>query len=160
MYIIAGLMFLVMGLIFVGVALLLGGSVASAGLASVTGIFLVVGGLMAVIGVVIIVGGRITTQKQKDKAMLIYQTGVDAEAIVTFVDRNYRVLVNNRPIYSIVEFKFRDTSGVEHVARKETVQSELVIRNQVEVGSTVNIKYLLEDPSQNILMLADPSATT
>jgi hypothetical protein len=160
MYIIAGLMFLVMGLIFVGVALLLGGSVASAGLASVTGVFLIVGGLMAVIGLVIIVAGRITTQKQKDKAMLIYQTGVDAEAMVTFVDRNYRILVNNQPIYSIVEFKFRDTSGVEHVVRKETVQSELVIRNQVEVGSTVNIKYLLEDPSQNILMLADPSATT
>lgn len=168
MTVLIGIFFLVMGLIFVGVAavvaIALGGGLSLASLFAaetvVAGIFFIVGGLMAVIGLVLIVTGRAATQRQKAKAMLIYQTGLAAEATVTFVDRNYRVLVNNRPIYSIVEFKFRDASGVEHVERKDTVQSELVIRNQIEVGGTVNIKYLPEDPSQNILMLADPSATT
>jgi hypothetical protein len=168
MTVLIGIFLLVMGLFFVGMAVLLAvvmdGGLALANLftagAGASGIFIIVGGLMAVVGLVLTVTGRAAAQRQKAKAMLIYQTGVAAEATVTFVDRNYRILVNNRPIYSIVEFKFRDTSGVEHVERKDTVDSELVIRNQIEVGSTVNIKYLAEDPSQNILMLADPSATT
>jgi hypothetical protein len=168
MTVLVGGILLVIGLSFVGMAVLMaviiGGSLSMASLmapgAGISVIFIIVGGLMAVIGLVLIVTGRATARKQKAKAMLIYQTGVAAEATVTFVDRNYRILVNNRPVYSIVEFKFRDTSGVEHVERKETVQSDLVIRNQIEVGSIVNIKFLAEDPSQNILMLADPSATT
>ncbi len=168
MAVLVGGILLVIGLVFVGAAVLMvviiGGNLSMASLmapgAGICVIFIIVGVLMAVIGLVLIVTGRATARKLKAKVMLIYQTGVATEATVTFVDRNYRILVNDRPIYSIVEFKFRDTSGVEYVERKETVQADLVIRNQIEVGSTVNIKYLAEDPSQNVLMLVDPSATT
>lgn len=160
MSVIIGIFFMAMGIFFVVLAQVLPGLAPGDETAVVSLIFTIVGGAMAVVGLVILVAGRATAKKQEAKAMLIYETGVAAEAMVTFVDRNYRILVNNQPIYSIVEFKFRDTSGVEHVVRKETVNSELVIRNQVEVGNTVNIKYLAEDPSQNILMLGDPSATT
>jgi len=150
---IIGIFFMAMGIFFVVLAQVLPGLAPGDETALVSLIFTIVGGVMAVLGLVILVVGRAAGKKREAKAKLIYETGVAAEATVTFVDRNYRVLVNNNPIYSIVEYKFNDTSGVEHVFRKDTVQSELVIRNQVEVGSTVNIKYLAEDPSQNILML-------
>jgi hypothetical protein len=68
------------------------------------------------------------------------------------------LLVNNKPIYSIVEFKFRDSAGVERVGRKNDVGSDLVIRLKIEVGSKVQVKYLNENPNQNILMLPNPGA--
>ena len=101
-----------------------------------------------------------STRRKKSKAALISATGVLAEATVTFVDRNYRILVNEQPVYSIVEYKFLDTSGTERVFRAETVDAETVIRNQIQVGSTLNVKYLADDPSENILMLENPGATT
>jgi hypothetical protein len=38
------------------------------------------------------------------------------------------------------------------------VSSDLVIRLKLEVGSKVQIKYLNENPNQNILMLPNPGA--
>ncbi len=66
------------------------------------------------------------------------------------------MLVNEKPIYSIVEFTFRDSSGMEQTGRKEDVDSDLVIRNRIEVGGEVSIKYLPENPKENILILTDP----
>jgi hypothetical protein len=150
----------VIGLFLIGVAQLLGGPGASASDQAAAPLLTIIGGGVAVLGLIIFVVGLVTGRKARAIGKRILESGVAAEAMVTFVDRNYNILVNERPIYSIVEFKFQDMSGAEHVFQHTTVNAELVIRNQVEVGSTVNIKYLPEDPSQNILMLENPSATT
>lgn len=125
---------------------------------SVYMIFGVVGLIIMVIGAVILVRGLSTAKKKKALAMLIYERGVPTEGTVTFVDKNYSILVNQKPIYFIVEFKFKDGSGREHVVRKSDVESDLVIRLKIEVGSKVQVKYLNEDPQKNILMLPDPQA--
>jgi len=114
------------------------------------------GFIILLIGVIMVVRGLAKAKKLKAKAMLIFERGVPAEGTVTFVDKNYSMLINQKPIYSIVEFKFRDGSGVERVSRKNDVNSDLVIRLKIEVGSKVQVKYLNEDPSQNILLLPDP----
>lgn len=108
------------------------------------------GALLAIGGVVGMVrGSRETKRKQ-----LIMQTGVDGEGTVTFVDKNYALLVNKTPIYSIVEYTYRDGAGKEHTRRITNASSEVVIRKQIQVGGKVPIKYLPQDPSQSVLVLA------
>ncbi len=121
-------------------------------------IFAGVGGLILVIGLILFLSSFIRLKKKKALAMLIYEQGVPAEGTITFVDKNYSFLVNQKPIYSIVEFKFKDLSGQEQVARKTDVESDLVIRLKLEVGGKVQVKYLAADPKKNILMLPDPKA--
>lgn len=151
---------LFIGLLLAGIALLLSGEAASVSDQAAAPLLGLIGGGVAVLGLIVMVAGWVMARRQRATDKLIAEKGVVTEAVVTFVDRNYKILVREKPIYSIVEFKFRDVSGVEHVMQHTTVDSELVIRNQIEVGSTVNIKYLPEDPSQNVLMLEDPRATT
>jgi hypothetical protein len=161
---IGGFLF-VFGLIFFlvggGIALvsgLLAGKM-PAGVASIN--LFVFGGLgliFMIIGAVLFFRGRAQAKKNKALAERIFTMGVPAEATITFIDKNYGLLVNNKPIYSIVEFKFRDGSGTERVGRKNNVDSDLVIRLKLEVGSKVQIKYMNEDPDQNILLLKDPTA--
>lgn len=114
--------------------------------------------IFMIIGAILFFRGRALAKKNKVLAEKIFAMGVPAEATVSFVDKNYGLLVNNKPIYSIVEFKFRDGSGGERVGRKNNVSSDLVIRLKLEVGAKVQIKYLNEDPDQNILILKDPTA--
>jgi len=119
-------------------------------------IFGVAGLIIAVVGLVILLRSRAFVKTQKALAMKIYELGVAAEGTVTFVDKNYSLLVNQKPIYSIVEFKFEDRFGKEHISRKPNVESDLVIRLKLEVGSKVQLKYMNDNPDQNILMLPDP----
>jgi hypothetical protein len=117
-----------------------------------------VGFLFMVVGAILFLTGLARGKKRKALALKIFEVGVPAQATVTFVDKNYGLLVNNKPIYSIVEFKFRDSAGVERVGRKNDVSSDLVIRLKIEVGSKVQVKYMNENPNQNILMLPNPGA--
>jgi len=121
-------------------------------------IFGVVGLIIAVVGLTIFLRSRASAKAQKALAMKIFELGVATEGTVSFVDKNYSLLVNQKPIYSIVEFKFQDKFGKEHVSRKDNVESDLVIRLKLEVGSKVQVKYMNDDPQQNILMLPDPQA--
>lgn len=73
--------------------------------------------------------------------------------VITFVDRNFAILVNQAPIYSIVEYTYRDSIGYEHTRRIDNAPSEVIIRAQVRVGSTIPIKYAPEDPSMIIMVL-------
>jgi hypothetical protein len=110
--------------------------------------------------ILLIIGLRALKKKRKAKTAILdaLQHGVDAKARVTFVDKNYTITMNERPLFSIVEFEFSDDYGHVFTGRKDQVDSDLVIRNKVEVGSEVDIKYLPEDPSINALLLPDPRA--
>jgi len=77
--------------------------------------------IFMIIGAVMFIGGRAKAKKNKALAEKIFAMGVATEGTITFVDKNYSLLVNNKPIYSIVEFKFRDGSGTERVGRKNNV---------------------------------------
>lgn len=113
------------------------------------GIFGCIGGLMTLFGLL----GLVRGSKQAKLADHIAQIGTETEANVTFVDRNYRMLVNNRPIYSIVEYTYQDGMGNEFVNRVETVSTDTVIRNNIEVGSKIKIKYLPEDPGKSVALI-------
>jgi hypothetical protein len=119
-------------------------------------VFGAIGVLFTVAGGVVLVIGTIGARRAKAKISQIDMQGTPAKGKVTFVDRNYTVRYGGRAIYSIVEFTFRDSSGMEHAGRKDNVDSDLVIRDQIAVGSEVDLKYLPENPDENILMMHDP----
>lgn len=121
-------------------------------------LFGVVSLLEIVIGIVLLVVGRSKKKVKEELALQIYNQGLPAKARVTFVDKDYSFLVNEKPIYSVVEFVFTDHMGRQHTARKQQVESDLVIRSSITVGSEVDIKYMSADPNKNVLMIKDPSA--
>jgi hypothetical protein len=114
------------------------------------------GGVFAGIGAIMTLGGLIGVVRGAKRSRLaghIAQTGVETDATVTFVDKNYSMLVNNRPVYSIVEYTYQDELGNEYANRVENVNTDTVIRNKVEVGSKIRIKYLPAEPGQSVMIL-------
>lgn len=103
----------------------------------------------AVVGVIQAIKGS----KQKKRNQYILYNGVETQGLVTFVDKNYSVLVNKTPIYSIVEYTYEDKNGYQHKRRINNLSSELVIRSQIQVGSTVTVKYLAENPPESVMVL-------
>lgn len=79
--------------------------------------------------------------------------GVKAKAHVTYVDRNYSILINNRPIYSILEYVYKDRMGNQQTKRLENVPTDVIIRNQIEVGTEVDIIYHEERTDESAWIL-------
>ena len=115
----------------------------------ISAVFGCTGALMTLFGVL----GLIRGSKKAKQDNLIAQTGIEREATVTFVDKNYNLLVNNRPIYSIVEYKYQDDFGNEYTNRVENANTNDVIRNKIEVGSMIRIKYLPQDPAKSVMIV-------
>lgn len=161
MAILAGIIFLLFGLGWTGMMLIfLVAGIAFTPETSIpwylTALWFLPGGASLLVGALLLVIGLFKRKKKKEAAEELAKFGIDAKARVTFVDKNYYILVNQTPIYSIVEFEFRDGRGNVIIGRKDKVESDLVIRNKIEVGSEVDIKYMPGDPSINGLLLADP----
>ena len=115
-----------------------------------------VSGLLTLLGVIFtLVGlkGLIRGSKTSKVNAQIVQNGIETDATVTFADKNYSLLVNHKPIYSIVEYKYKDNSGSEHVRRIDNVPSDLVIRNNIVVGANIKVKYLQEDPKRSVMLM-------
>jgi hypothetical protein len=120
------------------------------------------GAITLPLGIILLIIGLVgLKKKRKAKTAMLeaLEHGVDVKGRVTFVDKNYAITMNERPLYSIVEFEFSDDYGHVFTGRKDKVDSELVIRNKIEVGSEVDIRYVPEDPSINALLLRDPRET-
>ena len=115
----------------------------------VLGILGGLGSLLTLAGFISMLRG--SQKKQKDNRILT--NGVDADATVNFVDKNFSFLVNHTPIYSIVEYSYTDHNGNPHTRRVTNVTSELVIRKQVVVGSKIKIKYSAENPAESVMFL-------
>ncbi|NPV01783.1 MAG: hypothetical protein HPY53_10425 [Brevinematales bacterium] len=114
-------------------------------------------GLLGVLGLIFLILGISGMGKDAGRVKMmkyILQTGADAEGTVTFVDKNFRILINHLPIYSIVEYKFTDMNGQEYVKRSDNVSSEMVVRSGIAVGKKVKVKYLQTDPSQSVMFFA------
>lgn len=115
-----------------------------------------VSGFMGGLGLLFIVGAMRShsrVKKQQAQNMHILQTGIQTEAKVLFVDKNYSFLVNKKPIYSIVEYTYQDQTGQQHTRRVETIPSDMVIRTQIQVGSMIPIKYATENYGQSVMLL-------
>jgi hypothetical protein len=63
--------------------------------------------------------------------------------------------VNQTPIYSIVEYTYEDKYGKRHTRRIDRVDSKMVVRKQIQVGTRIPVKYAKEDPSKSVMVL-DP----
>jgi hypothetical protein len=119
------------------------------------------------VGLFLFITGKISDRKlgilmaqKAQKAEDIANNGIPARGRVTFVDKNYSLLLNEKPIYSIVEFTYEDHLGRPHIGRKENVDSDLVIRAQIAVGSEVDIKYMAANPDENALLIREPGMET
>ena len=109
-------------------------------------------GLLGLLFLILGLRGRSRAAKAAKLNSFIIQTGADANGTITFVDKNYYITINNKPIYSIVEYTFKDGSGKDHTRRVDTVPSDWVIRNRIEVGGALKVKYLREDPDMNVML--------
>jgi len=115
-----------------------------------------IGGLLVGIGAIMTLSGLMGIVRGTKRSKLdshIAQTGAETEAAVTFVDKNYSLLVNNRPVHSIVEYSYQDELGNEYTNRIENVSTDYVIRNNIEVGSKIRVKYLPTEPGQSVITL-------
>ena len=113
-------------------------------------------GLLSGLGLIFLIAGfvgmgKAGNQNKMMKAALQY--GTETEGTITFVDKNYTLLVNKNPIYSIVEYKYLDMNGTEHVRRIDNFNSEFVIRHNIQVGNKIKVKYLPNDPSQSVMLI-------
>lgn len=155
------IIFLIMGLIFIGTGVFVYFVIGTA-FADMPSMFgemqtllqYGMGGLFAGIGAILTLSGLIGAIRGAKRSKLdshIAQTGVERGATVTFVDRNYALLVNNRPVYSIVEYSYQDELGNEYANRIENISTDYVIRNKVEVGKRIRIKYLPAEPAQSVI---------
>jgi len=114
-----------------------------------------VSGLLGGLGALFTLSGLIgfgRSARQRARASQLMASGVDAEGTVTFVDKNFTILVNHTPIYSIVEYTYRDSQGREHTRRVNNLNSEMVIRKQIQVGTKIAVKYAREDPGESIMV--------
>jgi len=158
-----GIIFLIVGMVFIGAGVfagsMMGGAMESAPEAAqetmqiaqsiFTYSFAGVGALMSFFGVISLIrGGRSSKMTQK-----VLQEGTEGQGVITFVDRNYRVKINNNPIYSIVEYTYTDGMGNQYVNRIDNANTEFVIRAGWQVGVTIPIKYLSEDPQQSAIIM-------
>lgn len=111
---------------------------------------------IGLLGVVFLAIGLVKGEWRPGLAKRILETGFIADATITYLDKNHGLLVNNQPVYSIVEFTFRDSNGKERKGRKSKVDSDLAVRLSLQVGGTVRVKYLRDTPDNNLLVLPDP----
>jgi hypothetical protein len=119
-------------------------------------VFVGIGLVPTIVGAALVIIGILAGRKNQEIAKNVFTEGIPTRARVTFVDKNYAFQVNEKPIYSVIEFEFTDQNGMQHTARKTNADSDLVIRNQIMVGSEVDIKFMAENPDDNILILHDP----
>ena len=116
-----------------------------------------IGGGLGGLGLLFAVGGvrsMVRGSAEKKRKQEIMQNGVAAEGKITFVDKNYRVLVNKQPIYSIVEYTYLDSTGKQHTRRTDNAPSESVIRMGLAVGGSVAIKYSAQNPAESLIVVA------
>ncbi|HOZ30832.1 MAG TPA: hypothetical protein PLL66_07930 [Bacteroidales bacterium] len=105
--------------------------------------------LFSIFGIVGAIIGRGKIKKQKH----ILNNGMETEATVDFVDKNFSILVQQKPIFSIVEYSYTDQNGNSHTRRVTNVNSDLVIRKQIQVGSKIKIKYIPDNPGDSVMLL-------
>jgi hypothetical protein len=97
--------------------------------------------------------GMASSSRQKKKSQQILQNGIAAKGTITFVDKNYSLLVNKKPIYSIIEYTYTDNSGIDHTRRINNFNSDIAIRNNFQVGSVIPIKYSVENPAESVMII-------
>jgi len=159
----AGIILLIMGVVFIGAGLLSGNVIGSMMKSApemaqesirmaqniFTYSFVGIGALMSFFGVISLVrGGRSSKMTKK-----ILQEGVEGQGTITFVDRNYQVRINGRPIYSIIEYAYKDSMGNQYANRIDDANTEFVIRAGWQVGVQIPIKYLSEDPQKSAIIM-------
>lgn len=77
------------------------------------------------------------------------ERGIPTTATVTFVDRNYSTKVNGDYIYSIVEYEYEDHHGTHQSHRLPRILSDIVVRQQIQIGDTINIVYHPDKPEKS-----------
>ncbi len=111
----------------------------------------VIGGMMVLAGVVSLMKGK----ARQGELRQIAAVGMEADGIVTFVDRNYSVLVNNRPVYSVVEYRYKDMMGREFVGRASNLNTDFVIRSGWRVGTPIKVRFMPDDPTKSAIVAAE-----
>jgi hypothetical protein len=79
------------------------------------------------------------------------EEAVETDGVITALERNFSLFVNHRPIYSMVEYRYRDRKGVWRTRRIAQMNAELVRRAGWQVGAPIKVRYLVSDPDKSVI---------
>lgn len=101
-------------------------------------------------------GYRMYSREQRalKEIQKILQEGVVGETSITFIDRNYRVQINEQPVYSIIEYAYADSSSY-YTKRIDNADTDVIICAGWQVGTTIRIKYLSENSRQSKIIMPE-----
>ncbi len=115
-----------------------------------------IAGFLGLLGLIFLIAGIISMvrgSKQMKVNQYIANHGIPAEGTVTFVDRNWTLLVNKNPIYSIIEYTYTDNNGVQYSRKVTNANSNLVARMGIQVGSKIAIKYSPRNHAESVIIV-------
>ena len=101
--------------------------------------------------------GRKEKKLRAQLAEKLHNSGRQTNATVTYVMPDLRYRVNGMPVFSIMVYQFQDEMGRTYQRKMEDMRTELVILHGIAIGSQIPIKYLPEDPTQNMVYLLVPN---
>jgi hypothetical protein len=110
-------------------------------------------GLLGLIFLIIGIISMIRGSKQMKENQYIAKNGIPTEGTVTFVDKNWTLLVNKNPIYSIIEYTYTDNNGMQYSRKVTNANSNLVTRMGIQVGSKIPIKYSPQNHGESVIIV-------
>lgn len=80
-----------------------------------------------------------------------HDDAVETEGVITALQRDFTVFINHRPIYGMLEYRYRDRSGAWRTRRIERLNVELAQRAGWDVGASIRVRYRASDPGQSVI---------
>lgn len=156
-------MLMLFGLCFMGVGLLcwvvIGsalGEVPASEVQSMMVMRYIMAGSFGGVGLLSFIPGVFAFRKGRKEASYrreALENGVDSTGKITYLSPNYSFTINDRPVYTIIEYTYEDSLGYEFTDRINNANSEKVIRAGWQVGSEIPIKYLSNEPEKSAIVL-------
>lgn len=79
------------------------------------------------------------------------EDAVETEGVITALHRDFTVFINHRPIYGMLEYRYRDRSGAWRTRRIERLNVELAQPAGWDVGASIRVRYRASDPGQSVI---------
>jgi serine/threonine protein kinase len=96
-------------------------------------------------------GSLYYTLKRISKHNYIKKHGLETEAGVKFLERDYSIKVNGRPIYFVCGYTFTDDKGNIHYKKVNYLHEDKVMELDIRPMDTIKIKYLPDSPNDSII---------
>ncbi len=97
-------------------------------------------------------GSLYYTLKRIGKNNYIEKNGIETEATVKLLVKDYSIKINNRAVYYICGFTFVDDKGNTQYNKKNYLHENKIIELGIQLHETIKVKYLPESPKDCIIV--------